>query len=642
LKGVFTQALSGIDQTPCLIREVAYVLPEASCDRCGCPAPQYSRAERIAVDLDLDRPILLAVTISVHHCLTCQHYFRAQPPFLRTDATYSRRVVLKAVEAVHQDGMALRHVPARLARDFWVRPSEGMIRRWCKIYRAGFNFEADYQPWVVREFSGILCVDELYQDDMALLLAVDPAATDGDRLVGYLLVHGSIDADVVAKFLASLKDAGVQPEQVITDGSALYPTVLAKVWPAAAHQLCLFHETRHLTKAAMEVIQAVRAALPSPSAEPGGGFRGPLHEQPPTDDPADPAYQRWQLRRQVRQAGIAQVHKLAQQGLSQRAIGQQLGLHRRTVKLWLRLTPPAEVGADFVRIWHDRMRPTVDAVRRSARQAKHQRVQQLAGLGLSYSAIAREVGLHRVTVKKWLVEHSSSETSPDVAATPGGPAPADIQDVARLEPHAPPAEREPGSPPASAPPPAPWQGWDQVRQIREALLARRFLLVRRPDHLNAEQQAQVAELLASPLPELTVARSFLLDWYALWKDEQGRRRTVTEAQTRYTAWRGNPTYQAVPALRRALRRMTDAHFGHLSPFLQHAHWEATNNGAERGARAFRHRQAPHFNLRSDAALSGALVVAQCLRKTAATHAAPGEASRSTRGRKPTAVAASHA
>ena len=59
-----------------------------------------------------------------------------------------------------------------------------MIRRWCRRYADGVDFEGDYQKWVVEEFSGILCVDEAYQDKLALLLAVDPAAPEGDRLVG--------------------------------------------------------------------------------------------------------------------------------------------------------------------------------------------------------------------------------------------------------------------------------------------------------------------------------------------------------------------------------------------------------------------------------------------------------------------------
>jgi len=246
---------------------VTYVLSEAACDLCQQSAPRYSTTERVAIDLDLEQPVLLAVTVSIHYCPACQHYFRVQPPFLRPDALYTNRVVDKAVQSVYRDGMALRRVSQRLATDFWVQPSEGMIRHWCMMYGKTFDFAQDYQPWVTREFSGILCVDEVYQGDLALLLAVDPAAPDGDRLIGYQLVHGNVSASTVESFLARLKVAGIAPDEVITDGSALYPAVLAKVWPVAAHQLCLFHETRRVTAAVLDVIQAVRKQLPSSLSE---------------------------------------------------------------------------------------------------------------------------------------------------------------------------------------------------------------------------------------------------------------------------------------------------------------------------------------------------------------------------------------
>ena len=54
------------------------------------------------------------------------------------------------------DTDAARNVPDRLARDFWVKPSEKMVRLWCRAYAAEFDFDVDYQPWVVANFSGIL------------------------------------------------------------------------------------------------------------------------------------------------------------------------------------------------------------------------------------------------------------------------------------------------------------------------------------------------------------------------------------------------------------------------------------------------------------------------------------------------------
>jgi hypothetical protein len=182
-----------INHTLCTVHRVCWNPTVRDCDRCQRPAGRVWAVTRTAIDADLDGPIRLAVTVSVHHCRPCDHYFRAQPPFLRPDATYVQRVVLKAIQSVYEDGMAMRRVPERLARDFWVRPSEKTIRLWCQAYAAGLDFATDYQAWIVESFSGVLCVDEVYQGDLALLLAVDPGAPEGDRLVGYQLVHGAVD-----------------------------------------------------------------------------------------------------------------------------------------------------------------------------------------------------------------------------------------------------------------------------------------------------------------------------------------------------------------------------------------------------------------------------------------------------------------
>jgi transposase len=452
-----------------------------------------------------------------------------------------------------------------------------------------------------------------------------------------------VNSTQVESFLTQLSRAGVQPDEIITDGSELYPAVLARVWPAAAHQLCLFHETRRVTAAVIEVIQSVRKGLPTPPPQPQRRWGGPLYDHPPTDNPAGLEYQRWQLRRATRQAGIAQVHALAKQGLSQRSIARQLGLHRRTVKTWLQLDPPADVDPELAENWRRRTLPDVTTMRREQREARRAQVRALARQGLSYSAIARQVGIHRVTVKNWLerdrladqdvqpvvANESEEKTTPAVSADDTHlaiPAASEEGDVNQLS-----TEEMDSSLPA---PPAPWVNWDQVREIREALRKHRFLLLRRPEHLDAEQRAQVDALLTSPVGlQLRVVRTFLEEWYLMWTDEQGHRRSLEEARARCEAWRSNPDYAAIPTLRRIQERMTDGHFERLSQFLRHPTWEATNNGAERAGRAFRHRQAPHFNLRGQAAIEGALVVAACQQKVAATAPPNRNVSRCWRGRK---------
>lgn len=598
---------SSINQAICQVTQVRYLLPEAPCARCGQLAARFTTAARMAIDIHLNHPVLLYITVSVHYCAACHRYFRAQPPFLRRDAIYTNQVVHKAVQSVYEDGMAIRRVTDRMARDFWVQPSEGSIRTWCRDYTATFDFEADYQPWVVGEFSGILCIDEVYQDRLALLLAVDPAAPDGDRLVGYQLVHGAVDARNAEDFLSRLKAIGIEPEEVITDGSQLYPAVLAQIWPQAAHQLCLFHETRRITHATMIVIREIRRHLPHPPPTTSIMAGGPLRACPPKDDETDPATQRWYWRQLQRHTHISQVHELAQQGLSQRAIARQTGHHRRTIKLWLEQSIP-ELPADMPGELSEYAAIPPQRQRRLQRQQLRQQVHKLASEGRSYSAIARQVGIHRITVKRWLQQQPlpTEEVNP-------------LDQDTKVE---------------SLPPPKPWSDWEEVRQVREALQEHRVLLLRHPKNLAVDEQAQVDALLNSTMGgELQVARSFLVDWYQLWCDETGQRPSLAEAQTRYEAWRTNPSYRAIPQLRRILDNMTEAKFEQLSQCLRHPEWEATNNGAERTGRAFRHCQAPHFNLRTEDSIENALNIGACLRKEKALRPEPKPFHSCQRGRR---------
>jgi transposase len=465
-----------------------------------------------------------------------------------------------------------------------------------------------------------LCVDEVYQGQLALLLAVDPAAPDGDRLVGYQLVHGSVDATLVEAFLTRLKDAGVDPDQVITDGSALYPMVLSKVWPSVVQQLCLFHATRKVTKAVLEVISSVRRSLPVPPPRAAQGRGGPRRSAPPTEDLSDLDTQRWHQRQAERQRLLAEVHALTKQGLSQRAIARQLRLHRQTVKAWLQQEPleaeqmvPVEVLAQA--------EPAQAARRHAFRPALFAQVQQLAQEGLSYTAIAHQLGMHRVTVSAWLRRAKAEAPVAEVEEAVLAAAPP-TEAVVIPEP----------MPPAG--PPAPWESWKEVQQVREALQEHRFLFLRREEHLTAEHRQQIAALCESPIgDQVRVAREFLEEWYGVWRTTSGERRALEEAQVRFEAWQSQEGYKAVAPLRQVQERMTRQRFERLSQFLREPGWEATNNGAERMGRAFRHRQAAHFNLRTTDSIEGALIMAACQRQEAAMSPAIERLHRCQRGRK---------
>src|SRR5205814_3233913 len=99
---------------------------------------------------------------------------------------------------------------------------------------------AEHRHMVLENFSGTLCVDELHLGQFTLLLATDPIR---DLPVAFALVSAN-DQDHMRRFLQNLKNWGLMPQVVITDGSNLYPTVLGELWSEADHQLCVFHTIR--------------------------------------------------------------------------------------------------------------------------------------------------------------------------------------------------------------------------------------------------------------------------------------------------------------------------------------------------------------------------------------------------------------
>jgi hypothetical protein len=48
---------------------------------------------------------------------------------------------------------------------------------------------------------------------------------------------------------------------VVTDGSNLYPSVLAELWPDAEHQLCVFHVIKEINKLVLDAVRRLRTAM---------------------------------------------------------------------------------------------------------------------------------------------------------------------------------------------------------------------------------------------------------------------------------------------------------------------------------------------------------------------------------------------
>ena len=84
------------------------------------------------------------------------------------------------------------------------------------------------------------------------------------RLAFRVLDHDPNQQDVrefFADFKAHLDARGLKVSGITTDGSPLYPDVIAKLFPEAAHQVCQFHVLKEITQAVLHAVAKVRKEL---------------------------------------------------------------------------------------------------------------------------------------------------------------------------------------------------------------------------------------------------------------------------------------------------------------------------------------------------------------------------------------------
>ena len=82
----------------------------------------------------------------------------------------------------------------------------------------------------------------------------------------------------MGRFLRQLRDHGFHPRVVVTDGSNLYPTLLASVWPAAEHQLCVFHVMQDIDALVLDAVKRLRRQ----QSRRGNGGRKRRRGRPPS------------------------------------------------------------------------------------------------------------------------------------------------------------------------------------------------------------------------------------------------------------------------------------------------------------------------------------------------------------------------
>ena len=120
----------------------------------------------------------------------------------------------------------------------------------------------EYLDEALADFSGYLAIDEVYDGPFCILSVVDNRRYR--RLAYRVLDHSPTHEDMRA-FLGEFK-AQLQARQrevlgITTDGSPLYPTPLAELWPEVRHQVCEFHVLKEIIKAVLHALARLRKEL---------------------------------------------------------------------------------------------------------------------------------------------------------------------------------------------------------------------------------------------------------------------------------------------------------------------------------------------------------------------------------------------
>jgi Transposase len=242
---------------PALTKVIHCAPRQAPCPSCGALGRRKRRLRRRVRSLAYGREAFLLVLYGEYKArCPCRKSFRNHPPGVLPRADYDAVVRQAVLDRLLGDGLNVERTKAALRRDFLLEVSTGFVYDCLDWQLRQLNLPARRRQALER-FSGTLCVDELHLGRFTLLLATDPLA---DQVVGFALV-GANDQAHLRRFLLMLKHWGFLPEVVVSDGSGLYPAVLAEVWPRARHQLCIFHVLQGVTREVLNAVRRLRRGL---------------------------------------------------------------------------------------------------------------------------------------------------------------------------------------------------------------------------------------------------------------------------------------------------------------------------------------------------------------------------------------------
>jgi transposase-like protein len=230
---------------------------KAPCPQCGKLGSRKRTLTRTVHTVAYKAIAVLELTYGEYtsRCDCCTS-FRNTPDGVLPKAKYDNKVRDLVLGRILQDGMNIQRTLESIRREFLLDLSSGFVYDVLRDHAEGLDM-ATHRRMVLDHFSGTLCVDELHLGRHTLLMATDPL---NDLPVAFALVAAN-DQDHMRRFLGNLKNWGLNPQVVVTDGSNLYPAVLKEFWSDADHQLCVFHVIMDINKLILDAVRRMRAAM---------------------------------------------------------------------------------------------------------------------------------------------------------------------------------------------------------------------------------------------------------------------------------------------------------------------------------------------------------------------------------------------
>jgi hypothetical protein len=247
----------GTDAPTTVVIPIRCAPKKSPCPKCGILGRRKRTLTRCARTVAYKAIAYLEITYGEYAAqCDCGTTFRTNPEGVLPKAKYDNRVRELVLDRILEDGMNIERALESIRREFLLDLSSGYVYDVLRDRAAELDMAA-HRRIILEHFSGTLCVDELHLGRFTLLLATDPLS---DLPVAFALVGGN-DQVHMRRFLGNLKTWGLTPRVVVTDGSNLYPAVLAELWPEADHQLCVFHIIKDINKLILDAVRRLRTGM---------------------------------------------------------------------------------------------------------------------------------------------------------------------------------------------------------------------------------------------------------------------------------------------------------------------------------------------------------------------------------------------